>query len=51
MSGTGTLFGIGYDSEISQNMNVRYAYTNYNKIAGVTGSEANVFTIGVNFKF
>lgn len=51
VSGSGTLYGFGYESDISPKMAVRFAYTNYSKIAGVSGSDANIYTVGVNFKF
>jgi OmpA-like transmembrane domain len=49
--GSGTLYGFGYETDISPKMAVRFGYTNYNKIAGVTGSDANIYSVGVNFKF
>ena len=51
VSGTGTLYGFGYEADISPTMAVRYAYTNYKTIAGVNGSDANIYSVGVNFKF
>lgn len=51
VSGSGTLYGLGYEADISPKMALRFAYTNYSKIAGVSGSDANIYTVGVNFKF
>lgn len=51
VSGSGTLYGLGYEAEIAPNMAVRAAYTTYSKIAGVSGSDANIYTVGLNFKF
>ena len=51
VSGSGTLYGFGYETEISPMMVARFGYTNYKTIAGVSGSDANIYSVGVNFKF
>lgn len=50
-SGSGTLYGIGYDANISKNADLRIAYTAYNSIGGVSGNDANVFSLGALLKF
>lgn len=49
-SGTGTLYGFGYDYPISSGSNVRIAYTKYSKVAGedISGS---VIAVGFTKQF
>lgn len=51
VSGTGTLAGIGYEQTISPNTAARYSYAIYDKIAGVSGSSASLYTVSVIYKF
>uniref|UniRef100_Q3AQW3 Outer membrane protein OmpA-like transmembrane domain-containing protein n=1 Tax=Chlorobium chlorochromatii (strain CaD3) TaxID=340177 RepID=Q3AQW3_CHLCH len=51
VNGSGFLIGIGYDTPITDNIDLRSAYTYYGKIAGDSDSEANFFTIGLLAKF
>ena len=50
VSGGGFQVGLGYDSEIAENVDFRTSYTYYNSLAGGNG-HANVFSIGVLGKF
>jgi hypothetical protein len=45
-SGSGTLYGFGYDHPMGNGANIRFAYTKYNKVAGGDISGA---VIGVGF--
>ena len=51
VSGSGTLYGVGYEADLAPNLALRVAYANYSKIAGVSGSDANIYTVGITFKF
>jgi len=51
VSGSGTLYGLGYDANISRDTSLRLGYTVYNRVAGVSGSDANVLSVGVAFRF
>jgi hypothetical protein len=46
-NGTGLQYGIGYDSDISTGIKSRIAFTHYDKISGVSGNYANVFSVGI----
>ena len=50
LSGSGLLFGVGYDTSITKNIDFRASYTYLNKIGG-TSDYANVFSVGVLTKF
>ena len=50
-SGTGTLFGIGYDINITKNADFRVSANRLNNIAGQSDSSATVYSVGVLTKF
>lgn len=50
-SGSGMLYGIGYDARLSNTLDMRIAYTYADKIAGSSGDGANIFSIGLVAKF
>jgi opacity protein-like surface antigen len=50
VSGGGFLVGLGYDTSVSDNIDLRASYTYLNNLAGGDGY-ANVFSIGVLGKF
>ena len=49
-SGTGTLWGVGYDLPTNQTSTVRIAYTSFDKIAGGNDSQG-IFGVGFIVKF
>jgi hypothetical protein len=50
-SGTGGLIGVGYDGKINDKLDFRVAYTSYSTIGGVSGNNANLFSVGLVSKF
>ena len=50
VSGSGFLAGLGYDAEISKNVNARISYTYYDSVAGAD-AYANVGSVAVFYKF
>lgn len=50
-SGTGSLLGIGYDAKINDKLDFRVAYTGYNSVAGVSGNDLSLLSIGLIAKF
>ncbi len=50
-SGTGSLIGLGYDGKINDKLDFRIAYTSYNNVAGISGNDSNLWTIGLIGKF
>lgn len=50
-SGTGSLYGLGYDIELNNKSNIRLGYTAYNSVAGSSGSDVTAFTVGFVAKF
>lgn len=46
-SGTGTLFGVGYDMNIDKGMDLRFAVTRLNKLAGQSGSNTTNYGVGL----
>jgi hypothetical protein len=46
-SGVGLQYGIGYDGDISTGLKSRIAFTRYDKVSGVSGNSANVFSVGI----
>lgn len=51
VSGTGYQFGFGYDAEISNGFDFRASYTRLQQVAGQSGSNANLFSIGILKRF
>lgn len=50
-SGTGLLYGVGYDGKISDKVDFRVGWTMYNTVAGITGNDNSSFTVGILAKF
>ncbi len=50
-SGTGSLIGIGYDGKINDKLDFRIAYTSYNNVAGISGNDSNLWTVGLIGRF
>ncbi|TSA22082.1 MAG: hypothetical protein D4R70_02455 [Betaproteobacteria bacterium] len=50
-SGTGLLFGVGYESEISKTLSGQVAYTHYNKVGGMSDATIDLVTAGLKMKF
>ena len=50
-SGTGLLYGVGYDGKISDKIDFRVGYTIYNTVAGISGNDNSSFTVGILTKF
>ena len=46
-SGTGTVYGIGYDADIGSGFKVRAAVTSYSKIAGDSSASGTLYSIGI----
>ena len=47
-SGNGTLYGIGYDMlNVSQGVDLRLAFTHYDRLGGEGGSRASLYSLGV----
>jgi len=45
-SGTGFLMGIGSESKLDDKSSLRYAATYYDKLGGISGADAFLFTVG-----
>ena len=50
-SGTGYLYGLGYDIANTQTIDIRLQWTHMQKIAGISDEQANVFSVGFLAKF
>lgn len=50
-SGSGTLYGLGYDFSFSKNMFGRAAVTEYKKVAGISDNDGTVYSVGLGYKF
>lgn len=50
-SGTGYQVGIGYDARLASGVDVRFSYTRLERIAGESGENADIFSIGIMKKF
>ncbi len=46
-SGTGTLYGLGYDHKIDSSMKVRFSAIKYNKVGGESNSGGTVYSVGI----
>lgn len=49
--GIGTLFGIGYDLNIAQNVNLRVSANRLNRLAGDSDANITVYSVGVLSRF
>jgi hypothetical protein len=50
-SGTGIMYGIGYDVTINDTVDVRFGITQMKKIAGLSDNDATYFSVGVKGNF
>jgi hypothetical protein len=50
-SGAGVLYGIGYDVNIGKNFDIRASLNRLNKIAGESGGNATIYSVGVLTRF
>ena len=50
-SGSGTLYGVGYDAKISDDLDFRAQYTRMIKIAGESGTYSNMYMVGIKKSF
>lgn len=50
-SGTGYLLGLGYEFGFSQNLGARIGYTRYESLGGKSDNKANLYSIGLKYKF
>jgi hypothetical protein len=50
-SGTGFLMGVGGESKLDDKSAIRYAATYYDKLGGISGADAALFTIGYVVRF
>ncbi len=50
-SGTGIMYGIGYDVSINETLDVRFGITQMKKMAGLSNNDATYFSVGVKGSF
>jgi hypothetical protein len=50
-SGSGTLYGLGYDFQFDKNFFGRAAVTEYKKMAGISNNDGTVYSLGLGYKF
>ncbi|QDL53592.1 outer membrane beta-barrel protein [Rhodoferax aquaticus] len=50
-SGSGALFGMGYDAKITEALGVRVAYTSYNSVSGLSNNDVSLLSAGLVAKF
>ncbi len=46
-SGTGTLYGVGYDQKFNETTKIRYAAVKYSKVGGESDSGGTIYSIGL----
>jgi len=46
-SGTGSLYGFGYDQRIGEMMKIRYSVVKYSKVGGESDSGGSVYSVGL----
>lgn len=46
-SGSGTLYGLGYDQKLNETTNIRYSAVKYNKIGGESDTGGTFYSIGL----
>ncbi len=51
VSGTGYLFGLGYEFAVAQNVGINVGYTRYEKLGGESDNKMNLYSAGVKYKF
>ncbi len=50
-SGTGPMFGFGYEANLTGNLDGRIGYTQYNKVAGDSDVKLRMFYVGLKYRF
>lgn len=50
-SGSGALFGIGYETRLTGNLDGRIGFTRYQRIAGESDANINSFYLGLKYNF
>jgi hypothetical protein len=50
-SGTGVMYGIGYDVTVNETVDVRFGITQMKKMAGLSDNDATYFSVGVKGNF
>lgn len=50
-SGSGPMYGIGYDTKVSDDIDLRAQFTRLSKIAGTSGADANMYMVGIRKSF
>lgn len=50
-SGSGLLYGLGYDFAFNKNVFGRASVTEYKKVAGISDNDGTVYSVGLGYKF
>ena len=50
-SGSGTMYGLGYDAQVAKNIKLRLSANHLNRIAGISGNSGTIYSIGVLTRF
>ncbi len=50
-SGTGPMFGFGYEANLTGNLDGRVGYTQYNKVAGDSDVKLRMLYVGLKYRF
>jgi opacity protein-like surface antigen len=50
-SGSGALFGIGYETRLTGNLDGRIGFTRYQRVAGESDANINAFYLGLKYNF
>ena len=51
VSGTGYLFGLGYEFAVAQNVGINVGYTRYEKLGGESDNKMNLYSAGLKYQF
>jgi opacity protein-like surface antigen len=51
VTGTGYLFGLGYEFAVAQNVGINVGYTRFEKLGGESENKMNLYSAGVKYKF
>jgi opacity protein-like surface antigen len=51
VTGTGYLFGLGYEFAVAQNVGINVGYTRFEKLGGESNNKMNLYSAGVKYKF
>jgi hypothetical protein len=50
-SGSGIMYGLGYDSTINETIDIRFGITQIQKVAGISNNDATYLSVGVKGNF